>query len=97
MPIQPLYDKVVVRRDASVKKTVGGIVLPGKVDELNQGTVVAVGPGKRVEGGIERLTVKVGDKVIFGVYSTANKVTVDGEELLVMSEPEILGLITEAQ
>jgi chaperonin GroES len=95
MPIQPLNDRVVVRRKAAAKETASGIILPGEPEKLNQGTVVAVGPGRRESGEVVPLSVKVGDTVVFGPYSGSNVVKVDGEDLLVMAEAELLGIITQ--
>ena len=95
MKLRPLHDRVVVRRSEEEKKTAGGIVLPGSAAEKpNQGEVLAVGPGKVLDNGeVRALSVKVGDKVVFGPYSGSNTVKVDGEDLLVMAENEILAVI----
>ena len=95
MKLRPLHDRVVVRRSEEEKKTAGGIVLPGSAAEKpNQGEVLAVGPGKALENGeVRALVVKVGDKVVFGPYSGSNTVKVDGEDLLVIGESEILAVI----
>ena len=95
MKLRPLHDRVVVRRSEEEKKTAGGIVLPGSAAEKpNQGEVLAVGPGKALENGeVRALAVKVGDKVVFGPYSGSNTVKVDGEDLLVMAENEILAVL----
>ena len=95
MKLRPLHDRVVVRRSEEEKKTAGGIVLPGSAAEKpNQGEVLAVGPGKVLENGeVRALSVKVGDKVVFGPYSGSNTVKVDGEDLLVIGESEILAVI----
>ncbi|AUM71398.1 MULTISPECIES: co-chaperone GroES [Pseudomonas] len=95
MKLRPLHDRVVVRRSEEEKKTAGGIVLPGSAAEKpNQGEVLAVGPGKALENGeVRALSVKVGDKVVFGPYSGSNTVKVDGEDLLVIGESEILAVI----
>ena len=95
MKLRPLHDRVVIRRSEEEKKTAGGIVLPGSAAEKpNQGEVLAVGPGKVLDNGeVRALSVKVGDKVVFGPYSGSNTVKVDGEDLLVMSENEILAVI----
>ena len=94
MKIRPLYDRVVVRRKEEEEKTAGGIVLPGSAKEKpNQGEVVAVGEGKLLENGeLRPVGVKVGDQVIFGQYS-GNNVTVGGEELIILSESEIFGIV----
>ncbi|AKV10503.1 co-chaperone GroES [Pseudomonas frederiksbergensis] len=95
MKLRPLHDRVVVRRSEEEKKTAGGIVLPGSAAEKpNQGEVLAVGPGKVLENGeVRALSVKVGDKVVFGPYSGSNTVKVDGEDLLVIGESEILAVV----
>jgi chaperonin GroES len=94
MKIRPLHDRVVVRRVEEETKTAGGIVLPGSAQEKpSQGNILAVGPGKLTDGGdVRSLDVKVGDRVIFGQYS-GSTVKIDGEELLIMSESEIFGVV----
>ncbi|MDO4248926.1 MAG: co-chaperone GroES [Neisseria sp.] len=94
MSIRPLHDRVVVKRVEAEEKTASGIVLPGAAAEKPDiGEVVAVGEGRRNKAG-ERvaLDVKVGDKVLFGKYS-GQTVKVDGEELLVMREEDIFGIV----
>ena len=95
MALRPLNDRVVIRRSEEESKTAGGIVLPGSAAEKpNRGEVVAVGAGRILDNGdVRPLTVKVGDKVVFGPYSGSNAIKVDGEELLVMSENEILAVV----
>lgn len=94
MKIRPLYDRVVVRRKAEEETSAGGIVLPGAAKEKpNQGEVVAVGDGKLLDNGeLRAVAVKVGDQVIFGQYS-GNAVKIDGDELIILSESEIFGVI----
>lgn len=94
MKIRPLHDRVVVRRKEEEMKTAGGIVLPGAASEKpNQGEVVAVGTGRILQNGeVQPLALKEGDTVLFGQYG-ANAVKIDGEELLIMSESEIFGII----
>lgn len=94
MKIRPLNDRVVVRRKEEEEKTSGGILLPGSAKEKpNQGEVVAVGSGKLLDNGeVRPLTLKVGDKVLFGQYS-GNNVKVDGQELIILTEGEIFGVI----
>ena len=94
MNIRPLQDRVVVRRTEEETTTAGGIVLPGSAAEKPaQGEVLAVGPGKRLEdGGTQPVDVKVGDTVVFGKYSS-NTVKIGEEELLILSESEIYGVI----
>ncbi len=95
MNIRPLQDRVVIRRMEEETKTAGGIMLPGAAAEKpNQGEIVAVGTGKPLDNGETRaMSVSVGDKVVFGQYSGSNTIKVDGEELLIMNESEILGVI----
>ncbi len=95
MKIRPLHDRVVVRRQEEEQLSAGGIVLPGSAKEKpNQGEIVAVGAGKLLENGdVRELAVKVGDKVVFGPYAGNNTVKIDGEELIIMSEGEIYGVI----
>lgn len=94
MSIRPLHDRVLVRRLDDEKKSPGGIVIPDSAAEKPmQGEVVAVGNGKIQENGEQRpLDVKAGDKVLFGKYS-GTEVKVDGEELLVMREDDIMGVL----
>jgi chaperonin GroES len=94
MNIRPLQDRVVVRRMEEETKSAGGIVLPGSAAEKpSRGEVLAVGPGKKKEdGGLMPVDLKVGDNVLFGQYS-GSTVKLDGEELLIMSEGEVFGVI----
>ena len=94
MNIRPLHDRVVVRRLESETTSAGGIVIPDSAKEKPiQGEVIAVGNGKVLEGGnVQPLDVKVGDKVLFGKYS-GPEVKVGDEELLVMREEDIMGVI----
>lgn len=94
MNIRPLHDRVIVKRVEEEKMTAGGIVLPGSAAEKpSQGVVLAVGNGKALDNGtIRALEVKVGDKVLFGKYS-GNEVKVDGEEIIVMREEDIMGIL----
>ena len=94
MKIRPLCDRVVVRRKEEEKTSAGGIVLPGSAKEKpNQGEVIAVGEGKLLESGeLRPVGVKAGDVVIFGQYS-GSTVKVDGEELIVLNESEIFGVV----
>jgi len=95
MKIRPLHDRVVVRRSEEETKTAGGIVLPGSAAEKpNTGVVVAVGTGRLLDNGeVRPLAVKVGDKVVFGPYSGSSSIKIDGEDLLMMSESEIYGVL----
>jgi chaperonin GroES len=94
MKIRPLHDRVVIRRVDEETVTAGGIVLPGKAAEKpSQGEVLAIGTGKIMDNGEKRpMSVKVGDKVLFGQYA-GSTVKIDGNEVLVMSESEIFGVI----
>lgn len=95
MKIRPLYDRVVVRRKEEEEKTAGGIVLPGAAKEKpNEGEIVAVGEGKLLDNGeVRPLAVKVGDKVVFGRYADSNTIKMGDDELIIMSEGEIYGVI----
>jgi len=94
MAIRPLHDRVLVRRLDDERKSPGGIVIPDSAAEKPmQGEIVAVGNGKIQENGdIRPLDVKAGDRILFGKYS-GTEVKVDGEELLVMREDDIMGVI----
>ena len=94
MNIRPLHDRVVIRRVEEETTSAGGIVLPGSATEKpEQGEVLAVGTGKPLDNGDSRaLAVKVGEKVIFGKYA-GTTVKVDGEELLIMREDDIVAII----
>lgn len=94
MKIRPLNDRIVVRRKEEETKTAGGILLPGSAKEKpNQGEVVAVGTGKVLDNGeVRALSLKVGDQVLFGQYS-GNNVKVDGDELIILTEAEVFGVI----
>ena len=97
MKFRPLHDRVVVRRLESEERTAGGIIIPDTAKEKpQQGEVVAVGPGARNEKGeLVALEVKVGDKVLFGKWS-GTEVKIDGQDLLIMKESDILGVIEGA-
>jgi chaperonin GroES len=94
MKIRPLHDRVVVRRVEEEKKTAGGIVLPDTAGEKpQQGEVLAIGTGKVLENGqVRKLDVKVGDRVIFGQYG-GSTVKINNEELLILTEAEIFGVV----
>ena len=94
MSIRPLHDRVLVRRVEDEKKTPGGIVIPDTAAEKPmQGEVIAVGNGKLQDNGkLRALDVKAGDKILFGKYS-GTEVKVDGEELIVMREDDIMGIV----
>jgi chaperonin GroES len=97
MNIRPLYDRVVVRRIEDKQTMQGGLYIPDSAKEKPQeGEVVAVGKGKRLEDGkLVALDVQAGDRILFGKYS-GSEIKIDGEELLIMREDEILGIL-EAQ
>jgi chaperonin GroES len=94
MKFRPLHDRVVVRRIEEEAKTAGGIIIPDTAKEKpQQGEVVAVGPGARDEAGkVNPLEVKSGDRILFGKWS-GSEVKIDGEELLIMKESDILGIL----
>ena len=94
MKIRPLQDRIIVKRLEEERKTASGIVIPDTAAEKpDQGEVIAVGKGKILEDGkVRPLDVKVGDKILFGKYS-GTEVKVDGEELLVMREEDVMAVI----
>ncbi len=94
MSFRPLHDRVVVKRLEQEEKTAGGIIIPDTAKEKpSQGEVVAVGPGARGEDGkLVALDVKAGDRVLFGKWS-GTEVKIDGQDLLIMKETDILGII----
>jgi chaperonin GroES len=97
MKFRPLHDRVVVRRIEQEEKTTGGIIIPDTAKEKPmEGEVIAVGPGARGEDGqIHALDVKTGDRILFGKWS-GSEVKIDGEELIIMKESDILGIIEGA-
>jgi chaperonin GroES len=94
MKFRPLHDRVVVRRVESEAKTAGGIIIPDTAKEKPQeGEVIAVGPGGRDESGkLIPIDLKVGDRILFGKWS-GTEVKIDGEELLIMKESDVMGII----
>ena len=94
MEFRPLHDRVMVRRIEEDAKTAGGIIIPDTAKEKpQQGEVIAIGPGARDEAGtVHALDVRVGDRILFGKWS-GSEVKIDGEELLIMKESDILGVI----
>ena len=94
MKIRPLHDRVIVRRMEEERTSAGGIVIPDSATEKPmQGEVISVGNGKITDSGeVRPLDVKAGDKILFGKYS-GTEVKVDGEELLVMREEDIMGIV----
>jgi chaperonin GroES len=94
MKFRPLHDRVVVRRIEAEEKTSGGIIIPDTAKEKPmEGEVIAVGPGARNEQGqLVALDVKQGDRILFGKWS-GTEVKIDGEELLIMKETDIMGIV----
>ncbi len=94
MKFRPLHDRVLVRRVEEDTKTAGGIIIPDTAQEKpSQGEIISVGPGARGESGaIQELDVKKGDKVLFGKWS-GTEVKIDGEDLLIMKESDIMGVV----
>lgn len=91
--IKPLSDRVLVQADNAEEKTASGIIIPDSAKEKPQrGTVVAVGPGKVENGTKVEMSVKAGDKVLYGKYA-GTEVNVDGEEYLIMRESDIVGIV----
>ena len=96
MKFRPLHDRVVVRRIEAEEKSAGGIIIPDTAKEKpSQGEVIAVGPGGRDETGkLIPIDVREGDRVLFGKWS-GTEVKIDGEELLIMKESDVMGIIDE--
>jgi chaperonin GroES len=96
MKFRPLHDRVVVKRIDAEEKSAGGIIIPDTAKEKpSQGEVIAVGPGARDETGkLIAIDVRVGDRVLFGKWS-GTEVKIDGEELLIMKESDIMGVLDE--
>jgi chaperonin GroES len=94
MKFRPLHDRVVVRRVKSEEKTAGGIIIPDTAQEKPQeGEIIAAGPGARDEAGkLVPLDVKAGDRILFGKWS-GTEVKIDGEDLLIMKESDIMGVV----
>ena len=94
MKFRPLHDRVVIRRVTAEEKSAGGIIIPDTVKEKPmEGEVMAVGPGVRNEAGnLVALEVKAGDRILFGKWS-GTEVKLDGEELLIMKESDIMGIV----
>lgn len=94
MNIKPLQDRVIVKRLEEVEKTAGGLIIPDAAKEKpQQGKILAVGPGKVLDNGTKlELTVKAGDVVLFGKYA-GTEVKIDGDEVLIMREDDILGIV----
>jgi len=98
MKFRPLHDRVVIRRVDEESRTPGGILIPDSAKEKpSQGEVVSVGPGGRDEkGNLVAMTIKSGDRVLFGKWS-GTEVKIDGQDLLIMSEKDILGVLEQAR
>ena len=98
MKFRPLHHRVVVKRVTADEKTAGGIIIPDTAQEKpSQGEVIAVGPGGRDEAGkLIPIDIKVGDRVLFGKWS-GTEVKIDGQDLLIMKESDIMGVIDEPQ
>ena len=98
MKFRPLHDRVLIRRVESEEKTAGGIIIPDTAKEKPmEGEVVSTGPGARGEDGkIQPMDVKSGDRVLFGKWS-GTEVKLDGEELIIMKETDIMGIIEAAE
>ena len=96
MKLKPLHDRVLVKREEQDTKSAGGIIIPDTVQEKPmEGKVIAVGSGTRSEDGkVTPLDVKAGDKILFGKWSDT-EVTIDGDELIIMKESDIMGIITK--
>ena len=96
MKLTPLHDRVLVKREEQDAKSAGGIIIPDTVQEKPmEGKVIAVGSGTRSEDGkVTPLDVKAGDKILFGKWSDT-EVTIDGDELIIMKESDIMGIITK--
>ena len=96
MKFRPLHDRVVVKRIDAEEKSAGGIIIPDTAKEKpSQGEVIAVGPGGRDEAGkLIPIDIKVGDRVLFGKWS-GTEVKIDGEDLLIMKESDIMGVLDE--
>ena len=94
MQFRPLHDRIVVKRIEAEEKTAGGIIIPDTAKEKpSQGEVIAVGPGGRDEAGkLTPIDVKVGDIILFGKWS-GTEVKIDGEELIIMKESDIMGIL----
>ncbi len=94
MTFRPLHDRVVVKRLEGEEKTKGGIIIPDSAKEKPQeGKIIAVGPGARDESGkLVPLDIKVGDNILFGKWS-GSEVKIDGEDLLIMKESDVLGVV----
>lgn len=98
MAFKPLHDRVLVRRIEGEDKTKGGLIIPDSAKEKpSEGEIVSVGEGARKDSGeLIEMAVKAGDRILFGKWS-GTEITLDGEELLIMRESDILGIVTDAK
>ncbi|NKB56530.1 MAG: co-chaperone GroES [Alphaproteobacteria bacterium] len=98
MKFRPLHDRVLVRRIDGEEKSAGGIIIPDSAQEKpSEGEIIAVGSGARSENGdITPMDVQVGDRILFGKWS-GTEIKVDGEELLIMKEPDIMGVMEQTK
>ncbi|KAB2705193.1 chaperonin GroES [Ochrobactrum intermedium] len=96
MTFRPLHDRILVRRIEAEEKTAGGIIIPDTAKEKpSEGEVIAVGPGARDDAGkVIELDVKVGDRILFGKWS-GTEIRLDGEDLLIMKESDVMGVIEQ--
>lgn len=96
MKFRPLHDRIVVRRIEAEEKTAGGIIIPDTAKEKpSEGEILAIGPGARDENGkLVELDVKVGDRILFGKWS-GTEIKLDGEDLLIMKESDVMGVIEQ--
>nr|WP_295468825.1 co-chaperone GroES [Mesorhizobium sp.] len=96
MAFRPLHDRIVVRRIEAEEKTAGGIIIPDTAKEKpSEGEILAIGPGARDENGkLVELDVKVGDRILFGKWS-GTEIKLDGEDLLIMKESDVMGVIEQ--
>lgn len=95
--IQPIHDRILVQREAVEERTAGGLIIPGVAQDKPQyGRVVAAGTGIFVNGLHVQMIVKEGDRILFGKYS-GHEVNVQGKELLIMREEDVLGVVTECE
>ena len=94
MKIRPLQDRVIVKRIAEEEKTKGGIIIPDTAKEKpQQGEIIATGPGKYEDGKLVPMSVKVGDKVLYGKYS-GTEITLDNEQYLILRESDVLAVVS---
>ena len=93
--VKPLHDRVLIKRDDAAHVSKGGIVIPNQQEKPVEGTVVAVGPGKRSDSGeLQAMTIKTGDKVLFGKYA-GTEIKLDSEEYVIMREDDIMAIMQD--